>query len=354
MNKYIKKLPIGFSGVALGICGLANAWTILFQSLPNKQNNTSDLLTNHILQIILFIISFFIFLTLGYRFIKNKDLFNKEINDPLLASFIPTFAMTGMLIGGFLAGFWKLAYSVENAINFLTVMGAIIWYISIMLHLIFFIFFIKNVIKKHDFKNNDIYASWFVPPVGIIAACTVSGSFPVEIVPALFCRLIWWFGFSFYLITLPYFLYKIVYHDNIDHNKIPSLAIFGAPANLSFAGFLSIPSFSTYYGDQFYNSMCIILLILAVSTTLFLYVSLIKIFQTKFNPSYASLTFPTAIGAVALLKFANVAFINEFRLLISVIGYIELAISTLIIAYVFVMFLFSLRQWCSTKKQLNY
>ena len=148
-----------------------------------------------------------------------------------------------------------------------------------------------------------------------------------------------------YIVALPYVLYKIVFADNIHTDRIPTLAIFGAPANLSLAGFISLPNIISYWGNDAYWVIVIILTIIALSTTLFLYVCFFKIFKTKFNPTYASLTFPTAIGSLAMLKVSSALSINNANqtLLLShtfnIIGYIEITIATIIISYVLVRYL---------------
>lgn len=157
-----------------------------------------------------------------------------------------------------------------------------------------------------------------------------------------------------YLIMLPYLTYKIIFHENISHNKIPSLGIFVTPANLYLVGFLTVfvsindgqISIIDGYNQQFILTIVIILTILSISTTLFSYMSFYKIFKTKFNCAFASLTFPTAIGSIAILKVYKFsqAFQNQYGFTgvaetFRVIAYIEISIATIIIIGILFKFL---------------
>lgn len=339
ISKKISKLPIGLSGLSLGMAGLGNAWNFLFQEKINKGN---DIITNHIIQFILFSLSIiFLFLAL-YRTFIHFDNFKKDIRDPVLSSFIPTLAMTSMLIGGFISSFGY------GGINAATVIGSIIWYLSVLCHFIFLILFIFHIIRKHNFVESSIYASWFVPPIGMAVSCTIFSFFPSAIIPSVIFQIIWLFGFIMFILLFPYILYKIVFHNNVEKEKIPTLAIFGAPPNLLLAGFVSTAGV-IHPKDSSFQVISIILVILSVFSTLFMYISFIKIFKTKFNPSYASLTFPSAIGALAMLKFSNVEFISALptiKSLFEIIAYIELAIATIVISYIFIRYLLSFKKWC--------
>ncbi len=342
----ISKIPIGLTGLAVGIGGLGNAWTLVLQERNIDWSNgelDTSIYTN-IIQIFLFIFTILFFFIIVTRQILNRTIFRNEVKDPMLSSFLPTIAMAMMLIGGFIAQTSTMGTNLKSSevINALTIIGSIFWYCAVTLHITFMVLFFVHVIKNHDFKNHDVYASWFVPPIGIIVSCTVAGSFPKEIIPSILFQVIWCFGFAMYVISLPYVLYKIIFADNIHHDRIPTLAIFGAPANLSLAGFISIPDLKNYWGNDAYWVIIIILTIIALSTTLFLYVCFFRIFRTKFNPTYASLTFPTAIGSLSMLKVSSVISTISTNsgggVLLShtfnVIGYIELTIATFINLYV--------------------
>lgn len=151
---------------------------------------------------------------------------------------------------------------------------------------------------------------------------------------------------------LPIMSFKLIYHRPEDKNTLPSIGIYGAPANLSLAGF--VPSFmkkidgiympkSEYLSMEFINIMIIILMFLAVMTTLVIYLILPKIFSINFNPSFASLTFPLAIGARATYSVSQYIrtlsssspFMGDIFSVIRIISYIELAISSIVIIYVF-------------------
>ncbi len=358
-NKYLNRfnhVPIGCTGVGLGIGGLGALWTAVLQEAnPNYHNN-----------VVLSIIQFFcititiIFLSLVLlRNVAHKGTFSNEIKHPLLSSFVPTMFMSTMLIAGFI-GYIGLLTQNKAADNVLTGIGAIIWYFAVIGHLTVFGLFFYHVVMKHDIKTDSLYASWFVPPVGIIVSCTVASplsSSDITFIPNELFQAIWYFGFVLYLITLPIISFKLLFHRTNDKNTLPSIMIFGAPANLSLAGFLDVFINAKHsalalgqYSEVFFNVFVYILSFLGVATTLVIYIALPKVLSVKFNPTYACLTFPLAIGATGTYKASrylyqytldsvqNNMYTNVAYWGIRIISYIELAIATIIIAYVLVRY----------------
>lgn len=111
-------------------------------------------------------------------------------------------------------------------------------------------------------------------------------------------HIIFYIGFILYLIMLPIMMYRIIFIEPIDDGRLPTFAIMAAPPSLCLAGYLTVfsnPSEIIVY----------ILLPLAIFMTLLVYVSFFRILRISFNPSYASFTFPLAIGATAVLKYSN-------------------------------------------------
>ena len=257
INK-LREMPVALTGLALGIAGVSGALSNFLGQFPVI---VGDLISLFLVTVI---------------FIKNIFHFNvlkEELSHPTLGSFIPTLDMTVMILGGFIS-----SYSL--------IIGRAIWFLAILAHVIFCSIFFYHRIK--DFQMHHIVPSWFVPPVGIVVACVAGANMGVS----SFTHLIFYIGFALYLIMLPFMLYRVMFVQPIDESRLPTFAIMAAPPSLCLAGYLTV--FNTP------SEIIIgILLPLAVFMTLLVYLSFFRILKISFNPSYASLTFPLAIGSTA-------------------------------------------------------
>lgn len=267
MEKVIHKfrdLPVALTGLALGISGISGALSTFLGNVPVYIGD---------------FISLFLVIVIFIKDCLHFDQLKNELSHPTLGSFIPTMDMTLMALAGFIA-------------NYYLNVGRALWLIAIAVHIVFcFIFFYH---RAKNFDLNHLIPSWFIPPVGIVVAC-VSGAnmnFPN------LNHVIFYIGFILYLIMLPIMMYRIIFIEPIDDGRLPTFAIMAAPPSLCLAGYLTVfnnPSEIIIY----------ILLPLAIFMTILVYVSFFRILKISFNPSYASFTFPLAIGATAVLKYSN-------------------------------------------------
>ena len=340
---HFKHMPIGLTGLGLGVGGLGNLYAAIF-----KEHVTNNVINYSIIQVICTTITIIFLILILLRNLAHKKTFTNEIKHPLLSSFIPTICMSTMVVAGFFGVIGDMInYGINGSLN-TTIpiassvfkgIGIIIWYLAVLGHLIFFSMFIYHVFLKHDTKNNNLFASWFVPPVGIIVACTVVGSFNgLNWIPNIFAQIIWYFGFILYLIAFPFITYKLIVHKDLTRSTLPSFAIYGAPANLSLVGFITIFKDVGYYPDIFKTIIIGFLTILGLLTTLTVYIMFFWIFKIKFNPTYASLTFPLAIGATSIFK-SSTFFASKISVLgniLEYISYVETTIATIIICFVLV------------------
>lgn len=358
-NEKVKNLPVGFAGLALGLAGLGNAWTIILQEGHSDWSDLPEDLSiyTHTLQIICFILSIFFCGLVIYRQIVHYKVFWAEMHDPVAASVMATITMTLLLISGFIAQTTVMGTNDLVTVNGVTIFASVILYFAIFAHLGILIVFIWKVFAKHDFKRDHVYATWLVPPIGIVVSCVVSEYFPTEIVPSIIFEVIWFMGFSLFILLFPYIVYKTTFADNLPNDRLGTLGIVGAPANLSLTGFLSVKTFETW-GDAYWVIIAI-LTILAIPTTLYLYIFLFKILQSKFNPTFAGLTFPTSIGATSVLKLSSVVgdinngTMNTLSNAANIMGYIFITVSTFMITYVLIRFAILLFNNFHIKKYRN-
>lgn len=262
----LRNLPVAVSGLALGTAGLGN---ILGMEVHPK------------LRFICASIAALILLLVMIKKFAYPRLLWNEIAHPVLGSFVPAFDMALMVLADLIA-----SYSLP--------IGKAIWCLAILIHIVFAISFLYH--RLIDFDLNHILPSWFVPPVGIVVACVTGG----QMNEPLITHGIFYIGCSLYLALLPLMMYRLIFGDRIQENQLPAFAIMGAPASLCLAGYLS--AFSNP------NPQLVgVLLAVSLMMTSLVYISMIRInhLRIAFIPIYASFTFPLAIGATALLKYAH-------------------------------------------------
>lgn len=317
------KIPVGASGVALGFFGVFNA---LIAILNFSEINIAFDFTN--LRVIPVIISGFLLIFLFVKNIIHKETFKNELNHNLFSSFVPTIFMTLMLFAG-----WICSYQ-NNVLNYF---GVILWYSSVVFHFLYMILFFKKIIIKHKIYEEKIYASWYVPPIGMVVACTVyQDLFQTGMVPNEIFYIIWFTGFINFIIMFPFVIYKTIFFDNIENHELASLGIFAAPANLCLAGFISIfgQKEHLFLNDSAFFSLLFLQIILAFSTTLILFVMLFKIVKHKFNPTWAALTFPLAISSTSMILSYSIFKNSEIGIMFLVVSIIWLSIALIFIFYI--------------------
>lgn len=296
INK-INKMPLALTGLALGVGGIFNAWTI-FTGIKYFAYIGAC-------------ISSVLILTIITKIFSSFGAFLNDLKHPVAGSTIPTLDMAAMVIS-------------SSVVQFIKPLGIAMWFIAIIVHTIFALTFILHRINFKDLHH--MIPSWFVPPVGIVVAAVTGSNMGFPQVS----QIIVYIGTIIYIIIFPFIFYRIIFHEPLADDKFPAFAVMGAPANLCLCGYLT--AFQTYN-----TAVLNFLLGLGLFTTFKVYLSLIRAFRIKFIPLFAAYTFPLAIGAQALLKYANYSkSINgEYYLIWHYIAVFELIIASIMIAWVF-------------------
>lgn len=259
-----KTLPVALTGLALGVSGISGALSTIFNPIFLYIGNTLSLL---------------LLLPIIIKNILHFDVFKEELKHPTLGSFIPTLDMA-------LMNFSVVLYDLSPSL------GKGLWLSCIFLHIIFAISFIYH--RFNSWNIHHMIPSWFVPPIGIVVACTTSNLMNM---PTL-THIIFYIGFIFYIIMLPIMLYRIIFIERIDDARLPTFAIMAAPPNLCLAGYLVAFAHPNPIIVNF-------LFPLGLFMTALIYIAMFKIFKLKFTPIYASFTFPLAISSTAIIKYSN-------------------------------------------------
>lgn len=335
----LQHLPVAYTGLALGVGGLGNC-------IMNICSLNSDWNFKWIPCISISIVIIFLTFML-LKNIMHPKVLKYELNEPLSVSLLPTFAMSLMLVAGFI-GMWNKDKTSANQI-----VAAIFMCLAILIQLIITGWFIKSLIVNHiKNKEQHMYGTYFVPTVGLITACTVTSN--ITALPNEFFQAIWYFGFVTFVILLPVVTYSMLFKEKkVSDAQFPSIAVWFAPANLSAAGFIQtfmLDERAIYYNQTYLHIMSMIMIMIAFCVTLILYLYVWRIIslsiknkQNGFSPILCSLSFPSAIGSTSLVflaKYLHNVNKNQFTIdaewLFSIAGLILCILSSIIILYLVV------------------
>ncbi|WP_100064909.1 TDT family transporter [Miniphocaeibacter massiliensis] len=292
----LKKLPYPISGLMLGLAGAGN----LIQSYSEN------------IRLIFGAVATIIFVMVTLKTITGFDNFKNEMNNPVIASVMPTYSMTGML----LAGYYKpYIGNIANAI----------WYLSVFIQICFMIYFTFKFVFK--FKLIEVFPSWFIAYIGIVIA-TVSGK---NFNPAI-GKIAFYFGLVAYIILLPV-VFKRVTSMELPEPTKPLLTIFAAPGSLLTAGYMSLFEEKNIY-------LASALVIISQLIYLIILVKLVELLKLKFYPSYAGFTFPLVISAISI-KLSNAYFMSIGKGVVAIkyLVLVETIIAICIVLYVLIRYI---------------
>lgn len=288
MKNIIKNIPIAISGLLLAIFSLANLYSTSF-------------IRNFIL-----LIGIVILCLLLSKFIFYRDDVKNELDQLVILSTSGTFSMALMLFSTFL---------INLNFNF----AVIVWIIGIILHSLLMIIFSYRYVFQ-NFKIENVYASYWVVYVGITMASITGLSFNFQ----NFTWIFFVFGFLMMLITLPVVTYRYMKCPvKFEYNK-PLICIYAALINILIVG----------YVNSFSNVNMYFLFSLYLMASVFYIFSLYKLsgyLKMPFYPSYSAFTFPFVISAIASTKLLSFTNYNQA---LNFIVLIEIAIATVLVAYV--------------------
>ena len=300
----LKKTPLPFCGVALGLAALGN----LLSTYPNGATikNACGALSALIL-IWLFI-----------KFVTNFQAFLEEIKNPIMGSIIGTYCMALMILGGYK---WP---SPE--------VGKVIWFIGLILHVILIIYFTKEFVFKFGIKK--VFTSWYIVYVGIVAMNINCVDFGMQELG----KIVFWFGFASTIVLLVLVTYRYLIIKDFMPPAIPLFCIYTAPVSLCLAGYMN--TFTPPEPSLIYFMLTLSLLIYVI-----VLINLPRFLAMPFYPSYAAFTFPFVISAVAVklttAKYlgGQVAANPELAKITKTIFTVQTWIATILVVYALVRYI---------------
>ena len=293
---HFRDIPVAITGISLGFITLGNLWGDLGAIWIKDFAN------------LFAVIAVTLMLT---KICLHPQKSFEEMQHHMIGSFYPTIGMTLMVFSNFVA----------TSLN-LTI-GRCIWWIGIIIFTILAVLFISAQAK--DFSWDNVLPSWFVPTVGIGVAAVTSGAVKM----AHFSRIFFFIAFFVYLFTLASFIYRVASHGRVCEDKKLTVAVLAAPPSVCLAGYMATTTTPS-------PVILCILVPLALISTFYVYTLIPKFLRIPFHPGLAPLTFPLAVGSVAIQRFTNyLASTNSmFSTLFYQVFYIEFFIATLVIGYI--------------------
>ena len=265
----LKKTPLPFCGVALGLAALGN----LLSTYPNGAT----------IKAVCGTISALILLWLLVKFVTNFSAFTEELKNPIMGSIIGTYCMALMILGG---------YKWPNA-----EVGKVIWFIGLILHVILIIYFTKEFVFKFGIKK--VFTSWYIVYVGIVAMNINCADFGMQELG----KIVFWFGFAATIVLLVLVTYRYLIIKDFLPPAIPLFCIYTAPVSLCLAGYMN-----TFNPPE--PSLIYFMLILSLLIYIIVLINLPRFLSMPFYPSYAAFTFPFVISAVAV-KLTTAKFLTS-------------------------------------------
>ena len=291
----LKKTPLPFCGVALGLAALGN----LLSTYPSGAT----------IKNVCGALSALILIWLFIKFATNSKAFAEELKNPIMGSIIGTYCMALMILGG---------YKWPNA-----EVGKIIWFIGLILHVILIIYFTKEFVFKFGIKK--VFTSWYIVYVGIVAMNINCVDFGMQELG----KIVFWFGFASTLVLLVLVTYRYVIIKDFMPPAIPLFCIYTAPVSLCLAGYMN-----TFNPPE--PSLIYFMLILSLLIYVIVLINLPRFLAMPFYPSYAAFTFPMVISAIAVklttakfLTSSNPALANTTKMIFTV----QTVIATILVAY---------------------
>eukprot|EP00401_Gymnodinium_catenatum_P041280 CAMPEP_0117592512 /NCGR_PEP_ID=MMETSP0784-20121206/72115_1 /TAXON_ID=39447 /ORGANISM="" /LENGTH=419 /DNA_ID=CAMNT_0005394325 /DNA_START=56 /DNA_END=1312 /DNA_ORIENTATION=+ len=198
--------------------------------------------------------------------------------------------------------------SAEAAQSVQRELGQALWIMAAVCYIIVFCRSVcscaSSALTAEDRDWSKVHPGWFVPVVGI-AAASISGAGLGSFIEVLGLGF-WWSATIGFLVLLPFITWRMIAKPALPVQALGTVGVYMAPASLCYVGWESVGKTASGLGERPEGEWIGYMLgLLAVCTWLGFLCFAPLILQTWWrtgpNPSYASLTFPSAIVAMAAM-----------------------------------------------------
>lgn len=255
---FIKRIPLAMSALALGLAALGN---LLAPYSPTIRTVCGVLAAIAVLLVALRIV-------LDFRSVK------KELANPAALAVTPAFPMALMVLATYLR-----PVAAAPALW--------LWLAALALQIILVVTFVARHVLS--FRLEQVLPSWFLVFVGFVVATVTSPAFEMQQIGVALL----YTGLVGYAVILAVVTFRMVRVGALPEPAVPTVAIFAAPPSLCLAGYLAVT-------EAKQAGVVYVLLALAGLSLLYVLSRLPRILRSGFHPSFAALTFPLVISAIAL------------------------------------------------------
>ena len=298
MIKLLKVIPIPITGLMLGIVALSN----LFYGLKLEQIGN-----------LFFAGAIILLLLLCLKIIFVPQHLVDALNNPVVASILPTFTMSLLLMSGILR---NLGFN-ELFVNLL-------WVISSIIQIIFVLYYIYRFIIKEKVTMQSVIPGWFVTFVGLAMITINTPDFAY-----IFGSLVFFVTSTALIILLPLVLKRVFIMRDLPNPVKPMIAILTAPTSLTLVAYLT--HFNTI------NETVVIAIVVVAQLLYFIVLyELQTLIKMPFYPSFGAFTFPLVVSATGLLLVKN--YLNIVPDWLEMLLYFETIIGTSIVLFVIFKF----------------
>ncbi len=348
------KVPYGFGAIALGLGTLGNAWSAFVNNKSYDINLSFQASWVPFLTVILS--GLFVLFVLARVFFHPRDYVAHSFNIKT-ASHIPIIALTFMAFAGI---FDNISIGTFSTYHFgitpwLGGFAILLWWIGVIVQFAHMFIYAYVFITKGKFKDLD--ASIYVIVVGPAVATVLDHTGHIY---SNFSGLVHFFWYISLVGALLAFLFLTYRHLFVKpQTDLSSFGIYSSSIPLLFVTRLVAFDHSSIVDSH--GFWLFLLFPLGTVTTVIVYLSMFKIWKTKFKQNFSSFAFSLVTQAFASILFAQM-FIKSSPLhfgtldshfaavLFMWIGLVELLISTTVFVFLIVGFLMITYYWMFTKQ----
>lgn len=269
---WVAYVPVPLFATVMGLSGLGLAWRAAAAALGWPGWPGETLLAGAA--------ACFMLLALAYlaKAARFGAAVATEFQHPVAVNFFPAISISLMLLAG-------------GVLPYERVLADGVWLAGAVLQLVLAVIIMARWIAR-NFEIHHANPAWFIPVVGNIVA-------PIVGVRLGYPELSWFFfavGLTFWLVLFPIVVNRIVFHDQLPAQFVPTLFILMAPPAVGFLAYVEL-------NGGHLDGVARVLLFGAVFIALLL-MALVRLFlAVPFAVSWWAYTFPSAALALALLRY---------------------------------------------------
>lgn len=255
---FIKKVPTAMSALALGTAALGN---LLLPYSPVVRAACGVMAAALVLLILA-------------RAVLDFAGVRAELDNPAALAALPALGMALMLLATYLK---PLAAAPAFAL----------WVVALVFQFAVMALFVARHVAAFELKK--VVPAWFLVLVGFVVASVTSPAFGAVALG----RVLVWAGAAGYVVALGLVVARLARAGDLPEPLLPTVAIFAAPPSLVLVGYLATAEAKTAW-------VVYALMAAAAASLVFVASRLPRVLRGSFHPSFAALTFPVVISAIAL------------------------------------------------------